>query len=77
MLLVKTKFNWFWRHAYAKGIKDIAVKKDAASKAFLPIKKNIESGEYPISRFLYTFKTARRVQSKFIDWAPVRRGSRL
>lgn len=57
--------------AYAKGIKDVAVKKDAASKAFLPVKKNIESGEYPISRFLYLYTKTRPEGTikKFVDWA--------
>lgn len=65
--------------AYAKGIKDIAVKKDAASKAFLPIKKNIESGEYPISRFLYMYTKTRPEGTikKFIDWALSKEGQSI
>ena len=65
--------------AYAKGIKDIAVKKDAASKAFLPIKKNIESGEYPISRFLYILPKQSREGAikKFIDWALSKEGQSI
>ncbi|KAF0153202.1 MAG: phosphate transport system substrate-binding protein [Ignavibacteria bacterium] len=56
--------------AYAKGIKDIAVKIDANSKAYLPAKKFIESGEYPISRYLYMY-TKKRPEGnikKFVDW---------
>lgn len=65
--------------AYAKGIKDIAVKKDAASKSFLPIKKNIESGEYPISRFLYMYTKTKPEGAikKFIDWALSKEGQTI
>lgn len=65
--------------AYAKGIKDIAVKKDTDSKAFLPNKKNIESGEYPISRFLYMY-TRKKPEGnikKFVDWALSKEGQRI
>ncbi|MDP2038272.1 MAG: phosphate ABC transporter substrate-binding protein [Ignavibacteria bacterium] len=65
--------------AYAKGIKDIAVKKDPDSKAFLPNKKNIESGEYPISRFLYMYTRKKPEGSikKFIDWALSKKGQSI
>lgn len=65
--------------AYAKGIKDIAVKKDPDLKAFLPNKKNIESGEYPISRFLYMY-TRKKPEGnikKFVDWALSKEGQRI
>lgn len=65
--------------AYAKGIKDIAVKKDANSNAYLPEKKNIESGEYPISRFLYMY-TRKRPEGnikKFVDWALSKNGQSI
>ena len=65
--------------AYAKGIKDIAVKKDPDSKAFLPNKKNIESGEYPISRFLYMY-TRKKPEGnikKFVDWALSKEGQTI
>ncbi|MDP3582890.1 MAG: extracellular solute-binding protein, partial [Ignavibacteria bacterium] len=65
--------------AYAKGIKDLAVKKDPDSKAFLPNKKNIESGEYPISRFLYMYTRKKPEGSikKFIDWALSKKGQSI
>jgi phosphate transport system substrate-binding protein len=65
--------------AYAKGIKEIAVKKDAASKAFLPVKKNIESGEYPISRFLFMYTRTKPEGNikKFIDWALSKEGQAI
>ncbi|MEW6652658.1 MAG: phosphate ABC transporter substrate-binding protein [Bacteroidota bacterium] len=65
--------------AYAKGIKDIAVKKDANSKAFLPAKKFIGSGEYPISRYLYMY-TRKRPEGnikKFVDWALSEKGQSI
>lgn len=65
--------------AYAKGIKDIGVKKDANSKAYLPVKKFIESGEYPISRFLYMY-TRKKPEGnikKFVDWALSRKGQNI
>ena len=65
--------------AYAKGIKDLAVKKDPNSKAFLPNKKNIESGEYPISRFLYMY-TRKKPEGnikKFVDWALSKKGQEI
>jgi len=65
--------------AYAKGIKDVAVKKDANSKAYLPKKKFIESGEYPISRFLYMYTRKRPEGSikKFVDWALSSKGQSI
>lgn len=65
--------------AYAKGIKDLAIKKDVASKAFLPNKKNIESGEYPISRFLYMYtrKKPEGNLKKFVDWALSKQGQSI
>lgn len=65
--------------AYATGIKDIAVKKDANSKAYLPIKKYIESGEYPISRFLYMYTRTKPEGAikKFIDWVLSKEGQQI
>jgi len=65
--------------AYAKGVKDIAIKKDANSKAYLPLKKHIETGEYPISRFLYmyTIKKPEGNIKKFIDWALSNEGQKI
>jgi phosphate transport system substrate-binding protein len=65
--------------AYAKGIKDVAVKKDFTSKAYLPNKQNIESGEYPISRFLYMYtrKKPDGNVKKFIDWALSKKGQSI
>ncbi|MDF1612917.1 phosphate ABC transporter substrate-binding protein [Stygiobacter electus] len=65
--------------AYAKGVKDIAIKKDKNSKAYLPLKKYILTGEYPISRFLYmyTVKKPEGNVKKFIDWALSNEGQKI
>lgn len=65
--------------AYGKGIKDIAIKKDANSKAYLPQKKFIESGEYPISRFLYMYTRTRPEGNikKFVDYALSAKGQSI
>lgn len=65
--------------AYAKGVKDVAIKKDANSKAYLPLKKFIESGEYPISRYLYMYTTKKPEGNikKFIDWTLSKEGQKI
>jgi phosphate transport system substrate-binding protein len=57
--------------AYGKGIRELKVKKDAASPALAPTVKNILAGSYPITRFLY-FYTRTRPEGAvkgFIDYA--------
>jgi phosphate transport system substrate-binding protein len=56
--------------AYGKGIKEISIRKDAASPAYAPTKENIVSGKYPISRFLYMYVQNRPegAMKKYIDW---------
>jgi len=56
--------------AYAVGIKDAAIKKDANSKAFLPTKENIINGDYPITRFLYMYTRSKPTGAikEYIDW---------
>ncbi len=41
--------------AYAKGVREVGVKQDAASPATLPTAENVKSGAYPISRELYYY----------------------
>lgn len=56
--------------AYAKNVKAIAVSKDGSGKGVVPSDKAINSGEYPISRFLYFYlnqKPSGNIK-KFIDW---------
>jgi phosphate transport system substrate-binding protein len=56
--------------AYAKGIKEVAVRKDASSPAVLPKAETIRDGSYPIARDLY-FYTRSKPSGKlkaFVDW---------
>ena len=56
--------------AYAKGIKDVKVKKDAGSPGYLPTEENVKSGKYPISRYLYLYTRNRPTGAlkEYIDW---------
>lgn len=56
--------------AYAEGVKDCKVKKDAKSKGVLPTAATIKNKTYPISRYLYMYlKTRPTGETKaFIDW---------
>jgi phosphate transport system substrate-binding protein len=56
--------------AYAKGIRDCAVKKDAASPAVLPAAATVKDGSYPVARDLYLYTRMRPSgdAKKFIDW---------
>lgn len=56
--------------AYAEGVKDCKVKKDAKSRGVLPTEANIKNKTYPISRYLYMYlKSKPTGETKaFIDW---------
>jgi phosphate transport system substrate-binding protein len=56
--------------AYGKGIREVAVRKDASSPAVEPTAGNIRTGEYPISRFLYLYVRSRPTgaMKEYIDW---------
>ncbi len=56
--------------AYAEGVKDCKVKKDAKSKGVLPTAATIKNKTYPISRYLYMYLRERpKGETKaFIDW---------
>jgi phosphate transport system substrate-binding protein len=56
--------------AYAKGVKDIKVKKDGNSKAYAPTAENIKTGVYPITRYLYMYTKSRPTgaMKEYIDW---------
>jgi len=41
--------------AYAQGVREVPVKKDAKSAAVMPTSDNIRNGTYPIWRFLYQY----------------------
>ncbi|MCU0454139.1 MAG: phosphate ABC transporter substrate-binding protein [Bacteroidetes bacterium] len=57
--------------AYGKGIRELKVKRDAASSAVAPTVKNILAGTYPITRFLYFYTKSRPdgAVKGFIDYA--------
>jgi len=56
--------------AYAKGIKVVKVKKDAATPGVLPSDATIKNGTYPLSRplFFYTRPKASAAIDAFIKW---------
>jgi phosphate transport system substrate-binding protein len=56
--------------AYAKGVKDCGVKKDAASPAVLPTEATVRDGSYPITRYLYFYTRTRPAGDlkRFVDW---------
>jgi phosphate transport system substrate-binding protein len=56
--------------AYAKGIKDCGVKKDAASPAVTPSAATVKDGSYPVARDLYLYTRVKPSgdSKKFIDW---------
>jgi phosphate transport system substrate-binding protein len=56
--------------AYAEGVKDCAVKKDAKTKGVLPSEATIKNKTYPIARYLYMYlKSTPTGETKaFIDW---------
>lgn len=65
--------------AYAKGIKECKIKKDAASPAYEPTLENIKSGKYPLSRPLYFFLRTQPAGplKDFIDWVLSKEGQEL
>lgn len=56
--------------AYAKGIKEVAVKKDEKAPGIKPSVENIVNGTYPISRklFFYVVGEPKPNVKTFIDW---------
>ena len=56
--------------AYAEGVKDCKVKKDAKSKGVFPTIETVKNNSYPITRYLYMYLKSRpKGESKaFIDW---------
>lgn len=65
--------------AYAEGVKDCAVKKDAKTKGVLPSEATIKNKTYPIARYLYMYlKSAPTGETKaFIDWILSAQGQSL
>jgi phosphate transport system substrate-binding protein len=65
--------------AYAKGVKDCAVQKDASSAAVMPGAATVKDGSYPVARDLYFYtrmKPAGDVK-KFVDWVLSPEGQKI
>lgn len=56
--------------AYAKNVRIVKMKKDAASPAVLPTESAVSAGTYPVSRSLYLYLTQRPsgAVKRFVDW---------
>ncbi len=56
--------------AYAKGVRDCGIKKDAKSPAILPTAAMVKDGSYPLWRHLYFYlrKKPEGETKKFVDW---------
>lgn len=65
--------------AYAEGVKDCKVKKDAKSKGIYPTAATIKNKTYPISRYLYMYLRERPTgeTKAFIDWVLSPEGQKL
>jgi phosphate transport system substrate-binding protein len=65
--------------AYAKGIKALKVKKDAAAPAVEPTMANVISGKYPISRSLYFYTAGKPegAEQAFIAWTLSPEGQKI
>jgi phosphate transport system substrate-binding protein len=65
--------------AFAKGVKALAIKKDAASAGVPPDFAHVADGSYPISRFLYWYlpnEPGGEVK-RLVDWATSEEGQAL
>jgi phosphate transport system substrate-binding protein len=56
--------------AYAKGIRTMKVKKDAATPGYEPTVETIKANQYPITRYLYMYTRNKPTGDlkKFVDW---------
>lgn len=65
--------------AYAKGVVDVAIQKDAKSPAVMPNAATVHDGSYPLSRELYFYlrKPPAGDTKKFIDWVLSPDGQKL
>ncbi|REG36439.1 phosphate ABC transporter substrate-binding protein (PhoT family) [Archangium gephyra] len=65
--------------AYARGVKELKVKKDAASEAIAPTPQNIQNGSYPLSRRLYFYlpRKATGATRAFLDYVLSPEGQEL
>jgi phosphate transport system substrate-binding protein len=65
--------------AYAKGVRDVAMKQDATSAAVLPTAANVHDGSYPLSRLLYFYlrKKPAGDSAAFVNWVLSPEGQKL
>jgi phosphate transport system substrate-binding protein len=65
--------------AFAKGVKSLAIKKDATSAAVAPDFARVADGSYPISRFLYWYLPNDPVGEvkRLVDWVTSEEGQAL
>ncbi len=65
--------------AFSKGIKSLKIKKDDSSKAYEPTEKNVKSGNYPISRYLFMYIKSKPTGAlkKYIDWILSKEGQSI
>jgi phosphate transport system substrate-binding protein len=65
--------------AYAKGVRDIAMKRDAGSPAVLPTAANVHDGSYPLWRHLYFYMRKKPAgdAAKFLAWVLSPEGQKL
>ncbi len=65
--------------AYAKGVRDLGIKKDAKSAAILPTAATVHDNSYPLSRplFFYLRKKPEGDTKKFVDWILSAEGQKL
>jgi phosphate transport system substrate-binding protein len=65
--------------AYAKGVREVAMKKDAQAAAVLPSAAAVKDGSYPLSRplFFYLRKPPAGEAKKFVDWVLSAEGQKL
>ena len=65
--------------AYAKGVVDVAIQKDAKSPAVMPNAATVRDGSYPLSRDLYFYlrRSPAGDTKKFVDWVLSPDGQKL
>ena len=65
--------------AYAKGVRELGVKRDANAPAVTPSAATVKDGSYPISRDLYFYTRTRPAGDikKFVDWVLSKEGQEV
>jgi len=65
--------------AYAKGVREVGIQKDAKSPAVMPTAAAVRDNSYPLSRFLFFYlrKPPQGDTKKFVDWVLSAEGQKL